>query len=368
MVQHKDGHQPRALEDPASWPTGVLRKPTQSIGLGWFLRFAGVLLPLTIVLGANLYGEFMGLAGSSITLPDGQTLKLSGGNRWQRDAHLFVVSIIGFAAIVCGPLLYHRGSRIIAASRWRFLADPRPPVVVLRAFSADAAIDLWSMRRLFFRTRYEETLVRLFNRVGPCVAIGIPGEPLPEVGADRVYVSDSDWQCAVRYLMLRCAAVVMTVGEGTGLAWEINRVFEIVPSNRILFCVPHLLLGSAERSTLLSRLQPIMSLFISLSNRSYQRLDRERKERYSRFRQMVESEIGVPLPEDVGDAQYLSFGADGRPALLRTRQHPLLRALSFMDYSRLLPETWHIATTQGAIDHRATLAPFVDTLMARRTH
>ena len=77
---------------------------------------------------------------------------------------------------------------------------------------------------------------------------------------------------------------------------------------------------------------------------------------------MVENLISMPLPEDIGDAQYLSLSEQGCPILLRVRQNWLLRLGSYIDYSKVLPVSWPVVSVQGAIDHRATLQPFVDAL------
>lgn len=40
----------------------------------------------------------------------------------------------------------------------------------------------------------EEELAAVMNEIGPFVAIGCPGEELPELGAYRIYVQREDWR------------------------------------------------------------------------------------------------------------------------------------------------------------------------------
>ena len=40
----------------------------------------------------------------------------------------------------------------------------------------------------------EQELADILEHVGPVVAVGKPGEPLPELGAARLYVSHDEWQ------------------------------------------------------------------------------------------------------------------------------------------------------------------------------
>ena len=109
-------------------------------------------------------------------------------------------------------------------------ADPRPPVVYLRPFDADAQV-LPATRgaaRLTGWLNYaasvspEQELALILARVGPVIAIGRPGERLPELGAARRYVSDDEWQEVIRGLITEAALVVIRAGDTPNLWWELE--------------------------------------------------------------------------------------------------------------------------------------------------
>lgn len=123
--------------------------------------------------------------------------------------------------------------------------DTRPPVLYLRSFRDDGSglrMPSWVAYKSHERTESdEERMVRYLRSVGPVVAIGRPGESLPELGAARMYVSDDQWQAVVVELMSRAALVVLRLGSSPGLLWEFDTLATTVPPGKIL-----LRLGSAE--------------------------------------------------------------------------------------------------------------------------
>ncbi|HEX8866185.1 MAG TPA: hypothetical protein VF821_11065, partial [Lentzea sp.] len=99
--------------------------------------------------------------------------------------------------------------------------------------------DAGGLLRLFFlSSRTEEEQIALALRpAGRLVAVGRPGEPLPEVGALRLYLRDDEWQAAVLDLMGRARLVVLAVGRGDGLLWELSRAVEVVAPHRLVLLV-----------------------------------------------------------------------------------------------------------------------------------
>jgi len=77
--------------------------------------------------------------------------------------------------------------------------DPRPPIVYLRPFAADAKEG--TPRWLHIETQ-EEKLASVFADVGPLVAFGKPHEKFPTLGAPRNYV-EGDREKALIKLMSR---------------------------------------------------------------------------------------------------------------------------------------------------------------------
>lgn len=123
--------------------------------------------------------------------------------------------------------------------------DPRPPVVYLRSFEADSEIFLrpdgfWNKAVTIFlgyavTFSPEQELAEILNHVGPVIAIGKPGEPLPELGAARLYVGDADWKAKVTDMMARSRLVIIRTGATPNLLWEIEQTMARVPRRQILF-------------------------------------------------------------------------------------------------------------------------------------
>ena len=161
---------------------------------------------------------------------------------------LFLISArVGFQ-------LLRSGWKYDVVSAEQLLAsDPRRPVVYLRSFEADSEIFLrpdgfWNKAAtiLFdYAVTFspEQELAEIVNRVGPVIAIGKPGEPLPELGAARLYVGDADWKAKVTDMMARSRLVIIRTGSTPNLQWEMEQAMTRVPRRQILFVS----LGDAER-------------------------------------------------------------------------------------------------------------------------
>jgi phosphate/sulfate permease len=154
-----------------------------------------------------------------------------------------------------GFQLLRSGWKYDVVSAEQLLAsDPRPPVVYMRSFEADSEIRLrsdrfWSKAAtiLFgYAVTFspEQELAEILNRVGPVIAIGRPGELLPELGAARLYVDDADWRAKVIDMMTRSRLVIIRAGSTPNLAWEIDQAMTRLPRRRILFVS----LGDANRT------------------------------------------------------------------------------------------------------------------------
>jgi hypothetical protein len=83
----------------------------------------------------------------------------------------------------------------------------------------------------------EQELAFVLDRVGPVVAIGKPGERLPELGAARRYVSDDRWRGVVQGFMREAALVVIRAGDTGSLWWEIEQALSICPRHRVIIVV-----------------------------------------------------------------------------------------------------------------------------------
>jgi hypothetical protein len=169
--------------------------------------------------------------------------------------------------------------------------------------------------------RYEESLSRGLSKYGPVITIGRPGDVLGFLGAGRLYVSDADWQQAVRHFMRCAGAVAIIVGRTEGLWWEISEVFKIVARERLLFIFPYSYVpqraGSWTRSEFYAGWNVPRQLRESI--------DQERRERYQKFRQRIAGLITQELPPELGKAICLDFLPDGRARLLGPRYHSVAR-------------------------------------------
>ena len=195
--------------------------------------------------------------------------------------------------------LVTRGRRMRVSGAERVLAeDVRPPTVYLRPFDADQAqiANRWSSRlrispREGLEKTYEQRLARTLRKIAPFVAVGDPTEPLPLIGAARMYAADEDWQETVDDLTDRAGVLLVHAGEGDGLAWEVQHVIEQDEPERVILSLP----------LLAKRKEP------------------SRQERYDDFRRRTCDAFPRPLPETIGHCQFLYFDADWTPRLLGER-------------------------------------------------
>jgi TM2 domain-containing membrane protein YozV len=74
----------------------------------------------------------------------------------------------------------------------------------------------------------------ILERVGPVIAIGKPGEKLPQLGAARLYVSDDEWRAVVGKLMNDAALVVIRAGETANLWWEVQEALTHLSRERVI--------------------------------------------------------------------------------------------------------------------------------------
>ena len=120
--------------------------------------------------------------------------------------------------------------------------DVRAPVVYLRSFYVDKSLARrpLAIGRVVSVCTEEEQLVNALREIGPVVAIGKPGERLPRLGAQRIYVGDADWQQQVRSWFTRAALVVIQVPPKPteGVTWEIDQSLSVVALDRLVFLVP----------------------------------------------------------------------------------------------------------------------------------
>ena len=173
------------------------------------------------------------------------------------------LSVVIFVLVVVAWRVWRRSRQYSAVDADEAMRrDPRAPVLYLRSFADDGQALLgehskWLRRgaNLAAPVNAEQEIADILDAIGPVVAIGKPGEPLPELGAARLYVTDDQWQAKVGELMRMARLVVLRVGSTPGLLWEIEQALEHLPRQRVVFA---LLGGSVVAPALLARLAPVL--------------------------------------------------------------------------------------------------------------
>jgi len=194
---------------------------------------------------------------------------------------LILVPPLGLSAV-----LVRWGKRQRAPGAEEILGnDARPPVVFLRSFQDEEddqgvkgfAKSLKTADRQLAQSTgawgpYEqERLADVLKKVGPYVAIGKPGEALPELGAARMYVSDEEWKQHVIDLCSRSRLVILRAGMTNGLQWEVGQLVLLDKPTKLLLLLP---------ST---------------------------PEQYQRFRAWANEVFPVPLPSEAPKGRLLIF-------------------------------------------------------------
>ncbi|OIK25540.1 transferase [Streptomyces malaysiense] len=155
----------------------------------------------------------------------------------------------GLAAAGAGVLsLRYTRPRAARGAAQALLADGRRPVLYLRSFADDetaAQVDD-SSAFVSIHSR-EEQLTGALGAVGPVITVGRPGEPLPRLGAARFYLPLDDWQPTVLRLMELSQLIVLRLGLGEGLWWEVQQARATQPARKLVLLAPGGLPDLVER-------------------------------------------------------------------------------------------------------------------------
>jgi len=149
-----------------------------------------------------------------------------------------VFGVVGSPLMVSGIRLLNRAWQLRAAHTPTVDHDARPPVRYLRAFDDDARNAIppsLAFINPFVTSTREENLIEALHAIGPVIAIGKPGEPMPPLGAQRLYVGHDAWQDKVRELMQGARLVALMIGTSQGLWREIEQALRRLPPQRVVF-------------------------------------------------------------------------------------------------------------------------------------
>jgi hypothetical protein len=239
--------------------------------------------------------------------------------------------------------------------------DVREPfTLLLRAFSDDVMV----VHRISFNpigllteNRLETWIVRALRRIGPVVAVGLPGEQLPHIGATRLYLDQEVWQPRVRSLIRRARATVIIVGESDSVWWEIATALNADAGTRLALVFPialtpdRMIMGFYRRDAVPGpRTLPYL----------LERLDRA----------LLDAGF-EPTPKPGPRDQILIL--DGRrPRFLKTRMtlgyyalliNPVTLLMKLLE--RLYPRMPWRMSLAGEVSYMRTFAPFVRSIRAR---
>lgn len=224
-------------------------------------------------------------------------LRISAAQRWdllQRsnprdDPFGIVVDVLGTWAIngiliILVFCLFVLGLRLMSTGNDQLLlADHRQPVLYLRSFAADVSLtDSWWDLLFGSGESIERALGKTVRPVGPLLAIGLPNERLPPLGAIRLYVDHDRWQQVVVDLVAAASIVILRLGDSEGFWWEFKHVFQTCEPQKVLILLP----------------------------------TRHRDRQYNDFRQRAATISPTLLPTDSAKAFFLTFGPNWVPVLL----------------------------------------------------
>jgi hypothetical protein len=198
-----------------------------------FLSRGRVRLGLLFLAIAALNSYFFGVLTLAMWAP-------ASGESWT-PANIAVIAPAGASAVL---VLLGLGRVTFGAMRRRATClyqgvrewDSRPPILFLRTFRQDkTTIDVrtrdlmltWpaGLRRA---RQMDEILLETAAPFGPLIAIGDPLDPVPPLGAARIFVKDeqAQWQDVVSALLDASRFVVICPTITSGVAWEIAQVQE----------------------------------------------------------------------------------------------------------------------------------------------
>jgi hypothetical protein len=150
-----------------------------------------------------------------------------------------------------GHLLARQGKKHSVEPGEQYLKnDSRPPVIYLRSF-ADETAEGGAMARFskmgskdLAKTvppnsvQEQDALGYVFRKVGPYLALGKPGENLPELGSYKLYAANEEWQNTIRDLFQRARLIIFKAGLTDGLRWELKELVESVDAVKVVMLLP----------------------------------------------------------------------------------------------------------------------------------
>ena len=218
-------------------------------------------------------GIVLGVLGGMMVLGAALAPLVIGGNRLGGNSR--AIGLLGCCLLI-------RARRYFQVSADSLLAvDKRKPIVFLRSFaddekvkfgssqiaisyplaeggpvsgSTDSKIDRpehplavaarasrplgWKASATLLDFSLETRLSNHFTYFGPFIAVGSPQEPVPQIGAARAVLSDSEWQSRVMAWVAEASAVVMYSGKSQWVTWELAKLVDKERVAKLVLMIP----------------------------------------------------------------------------------------------------------------------------------
>jgi hypothetical protein len=130
--------------------------------------------------------------------------------------------------------------------------DTRAPVLYLRSFQdeeGDSTLagqfkNIWASGRDLADTvppvgiREQDALGHVLRKIGPYIALGKPGEGVPELGSTKLYVPNESWQATVLDLLARSRLIIFRAGQTEALRWELTELVKRVNPLKVAMILP----------------------------------------------------------------------------------------------------------------------------------
>ena len=212
----------------------------------WLLAAAVLAVPLAWIalsyLGTAVLVYGLGVPVAVFDVRKDQTEIYANLAVWMIVAIIAVeIARFGGAAIL-GFVLWRAAWRRVRLSAEEVVGTSAyRPLVFLRSFQdEDATVRPKGLLRWLIRRepRLEEVLVGKVSRLGPAVAIGLPGEQLPRLGALRAYYSDEEWKPAVLGWIGRAHMIFVVGGTSPWALWELTHILTQGLSGSLVLVIP----------------------------------------------------------------------------------------------------------------------------------
>lgn len=153
-----------------------------------------------------------------------------------------------------GYTCFRRAKKFAVGSGEAAIAkDTRPPILYLRSFQDEeeestllgqfknvAASNRKNLAKGVPTSgiREQDALGHVFRKVGPYVALGKPGEKLPELGSTKLYVPNESWQETILDFFAGSKLIIFRAGQTKGLKWELNELVNKVDPLKVAMILP----------------------------------------------------------------------------------------------------------------------------------